>query len=232
MLKHYRTMMCVYLRTNKVNGKQYVGQTVNFKDRECGWRTRQRYSGGAVDNARAKYGVENFKTDILRECDTQEELDYWEQYYIKTLNTKVPNGYNLTDGGGGMSGFKHREEDKKKISNASKGEKNHFYQKHHTDETKQKISEANSGAKNGMFGKHLSDEIKRKLSDAKKGRHIPHPKARKKVYQYTLDGELIKVWNSLKECCQSLGIHSTGISQCFSGVQKTYKGYKWYKQPL
>lgn len=225
-------MMCVYLRTNIINGKQYVGQTVNFKDRECGWRTKQTYSSGAIDNARAKYGIDNFKTDILKECQSPEELDYWEQYYIKELNTKVPSGYNLTDGGGGMSGFKHREEVKIKISNTLKGEKNHFYQKHHTDETKQKISEANSGTKNGMYGKHLSEESKRKLSNAMKGRHILHPKSRKKVYQYTLDGKLVKVWDSLKECCQTLNIHSTGISQCFGGTLKTYKGYKWSKQPL
>lgn len=225
-------MKCIYLRTNLTNGKQYVGQTTNWEEREYGWKTRQKYSGGAIDNARNKYGLENFKTEVLKECSTQDELNYWEQYYIKELNTKVPNGYNITDGGGGMSGFKHRQEDIEKISNAMKGDKNHFYSKHHTDETKKRISEANKGIRNGMFGKHLSEEAKIKLSESMKGRHIPHPKSRKKVYQYTLDGKLVKVWDSLKECCQSEGINSGGLSQCFSGALKTYKGYKWSKQPL
>jgi group I intron endonuclease len=225
-------MKCIYIRTNLVNGKQYVGQTINWEEREYGWRTRQKYSGGAIDNARKKYGLENFKTEILKECSTQDELNYWEQYYIKELSTKVPNGYNITDGGGGMSGFKHREEDKIKISNALKGEGNPFFGKHHTDEFKKWLSQSRSGENNPNYGKPLSKEQRDKLSNAMKGRHIPHPKSRKKVYQYTLDGKIVKVWDSLKECCQSEGIKSTGISQCFSGVLKTYKGYKWSKQPL
>ena len=226
-------MKCIYLRTNLVNGKQYVGQTVNFKDRECGWRTRKSYSGGAIDNARKKYGIENFKVEVLRECETQDELNEWEQYYIKELNTKVPNGYNITDGGGGVSGFKHREEDKLKISNSLKGEKNPFYGKHHSDETKKVISKKISGNKNGMYGKHFTESAKRKLSESMKGRHIPHPKSRKKVYQYTLDDTLVKIWHSLKECKTELNLPSTsGISQCCHGSLKTYKGYKWSYEPL
>lgn len=53
-------------------------------------------------------------------------------------------------------------------------------------------------------------------------------KISKKVYQYTLDGELVKIYNSVKECEQYNFKHS-GISACCRGdkYRKTYKGYIW-----
>jgi len=131
-------MKCIYVRTNLVNGKQYVGQTNNFKQREKDWKSAKRYSGGIIDKARKKYGVDNFETKILKECSTIDELDYWEIYYIKELNTKTPNGYNLTDGGEGFKGLEFTEEHKRNISKASKGRK-------FTEEHRKKISISNMG---------------------------------------------------------------------------------------
>lgn len=109
-------MKCVYVRTNLVNGKQYVGQANDFKQREAEWRcTKKHYAGVLIDNARAKYGTENWKVDIIKECDTQEELNKWEMYYIKLLDTRNPNGYNLTDGGETSSGYKLTKEHIEKI---------------------------------------------------------------------------------------------------------------------
>lgn len=104
-------MKCIYLRTNLVNGKQYVGQTNDFKQREYEWNSLNgHYAGKLIFNARKKYGLENFKVEILKECDTQDELNKWEIFYIKELNTKKPNGYNLTDGGETSSGYKLSDE--------------------------------------------------------------------------------------------------------------------------
>lgn len=52
----------------------------------------------------------------------------------------------------------------------------------------------------------------------------------KKVYQYTLDGVLIKIWNSVKECREYMGCY--GIDACCRGERKTIKGYRWYYEPL
>ena len=115
------TMKCIYLRTNLVNGKQYVGQTNDFQQREKDWKyLNGRYSSGIIDNARKKYGLDNFKVEILRECETQDELDEWERYYIVKFNSKKPYGYNITDGGGGVNGYHHSEETKKKLSDFGK----------------------------------------------------------------------------------------------------------------
>lgn len=107
----------IYLRTNKVNGKQYVGQTKDFYYRENDWKCiKGRYANKYIDTDRGKYGLDAFETTILAEVETQEEAWKLEQQFIKELNTKYPNGYNISDGGAGMSGAKHSEETKKKMS--------------------------------------------------------------------------------------------------------------------
>ena len=268
----------VYLRTNKANGKQYVGQTNDFKRREFNWyNTNWHYAGRLIDNARKKYGVENWNTDILKECDTLDETNYWEAYYIKELNTKAPNGYNLTDGGDGAPACIVSDETRRKLSEAMKGENNPFYGKHHseetikklknriiTDEWRKKLSESCKGNKNWL-GKHHSEETKEKLSEIAKNRPQMAEKTRrklseknrgsgngmygkhhsdetkikimnrngKKVYQYTLDGVLVKIWNSTKECGRN-GFCQTRVAACCRGEYgcKTYKGYIWSYEPL
>lgn len=263
----------VYLRTNLINGKQYVGQTGDFKRRENYWNNpKWEYAGKYINAARAKYGTSNFKTDILKECDAKDEANKWEMYYIKLLNTKAPNGYNLTDGGEGSIGAIVSEETRIKLSEAMKGENNPFYGKHHseetieklrnriiTDEWRKKISESAKGRKSPNKGKHFSDEAKRKLSEATKGMHrslstefkkghMPWNDGKhlseetknkimktkgKKVYQYTLDGKLVKIWNSTKECGRNC-FCQTRVAACCRGEYgcKTYKGYKWSYEPL
>ena len=110
-------MKCIYLRTNLVNGKQYVGQTNNFEKRERDWKCLSRsYAGQVIDNARKKYGLENWKVEILKECTNKEELNKWELYYVEKYNTRKPNGYNMTNGGDGIEGYQHTEEVKKRLS--------------------------------------------------------------------------------------------------------------------
>ncbi len=164
------TMKCIYLRTNLVNGKQYVGQTINFEKRENAWLYKKRYAGEAINNARKKYGTENFKAEILRECETQDELNKWEMYYIDKLNTVSPNGYNLTDGGGGRVHSKISEETRQKMSVSHSGSKNAMYGKTHTKEARIKIKNARLGKK----GHPCSEETKRIMSEKMKGANNPN----------------------------------------------------------
>ncbi|KIS22027.1 NUMOD4 domain-containing protein [Clostridium botulinum] len=53
----------------------------------------------------------------------------------------------------------------------------------------------------------------------------------KKVYQYTLDNRLIKIWNSTKECKQE-GFNSSHVADCCRGISKTHKGYRWSYEPI
>ena len=173
-------MGVIYVRPNLINGKKYVGQATDLKVRQNRWNNlNQPYAGPAINAARAKYGIDNFGFEILKECK-DDELDYWEKYYVKELNTKAPYGYNLTDGGGGMSGYTLSEETKKKMSECHKGKhrseetKRKLSEAHRckklSEETRKKLSEAHKGKTTWNKGKHCSEETRKKLSEAHRGK--------------------------------------------------------------
>lgn len=55
-------------------------------------------------------------------------------------------------------------------------------------------------------------------------------KQSRKVYQYTLDGRLVKVWNSTMECKRH-GFDRAGIWFCCTGKRSQHKGYRWSYEP-
>ena len=170
----------IYVRTNTVNGKQYVGQTVDTKRRNRDWNNLNwKYGGELIENARVKYTPAAFSFDILKECP-DEDMDKWEAYFIDMLNTKIPNGYNLTDGGGGNQGYTWSDNARKRQSQKYQGRKL-------TDEWKEHISEGQRGEKNWNFGGHLSDEQKEKISRAHMGKHLSEE--HKKKISKTLKGK-------------------------------------------
>lgn len=104
----------IYIITNTINGKSYVGQTRShrlnhkkyrpfgylgrFKDHENECYSNKKNCCKYLNSAILKYGIQNFECKLLITCNL-EELDEYEIQYISDLNTKFPNGYNLTDGG-------------------------------------------------------------------------------------------------------------------------------------
>lgn len=90
----------IYKVTNKINGKVYIGQSVDIGRR---WREHMNAKDDIYfHKAIQKYGVENFKWEVIERCkkkDLDEREIYWIEYY-----DSFNNGYNCTRGGGECSG--------------------------------------------------------------------------------------------------------------------------------
>lgn len=104
------------------NGKQYVGITSQKPEKR--WKNGMGYKGSnAVFKAIVKYGWNNIKHDILFENLTKKQAEKTEVKMIKELNTKVPHGYNLCDGGNLVTGHKLSQTTKNKLRKINLGKR-------------------------------------------------------------------------------------------------------------
>jgi len=148
----------IYKTTNAITGKYYVGchQTVNLNDGYLG-------SGKHLRYAIKKYGIDNFKFEILYSVSSKEEMFELERNIVNEDLVKNPQTYNLKIGGSGgnpgimgaFTGKKHSEETKEKQRRASLRQVT-------TDEKRRKLS-VNSAMKN-------NPEIRKKVSEMLTGR--------------------------------------------------------------
>lgn len=154
--------MIIYKVENLINGKIYIGLTIRTLEARKSQHIRDALNNkdkNVFHRALRKYGEENFKWEVIDNAETEEELKEKEIYYISFYNSYIhaenSNGYNLTYGGEGTSGYKLSNESKRKIGDKSKG-------RIFNEETKKKMS-------NARKGKTFTDEHKQKISDSKKG---------------------------------------------------------------
>lgn len=151
----------IYLITCLVNGKKYVGVTT----RSLKERLREHRNGNqCIDRAIRKYGWENFTVEVLEECNSKQELDERERFWIIELDCKVPNGYNVADGGEGSAGWHQTPEACARIAAANSGENHPMFGKHHTPESKALIRASSKG-------RRQSEETKVKLSAVQPEKH-------------------------------------------------------------
>lgn len=148
--------MIIYKMTNIINNKVYIGQTQLTLSHRMSQHIHRNV--GAIDKAIKKYGIDNFKVEVIEECHDLDELNEREKYWIETLNCKSPNGYNLTDGGEGVAGYHHTSETKIKMSLARKGHKK-------SPEMRAKLSAT-------LKGRTFSPETRKKMSEAAKKRGL------------------------------------------------------------
>lgn len=129
--------MFVYLWTNNINNKKYIGR--------CAKSIHSNYKGSGKYFKRAlkKYGEENFTRQILKRCDSIDECKKWEQYYLDLYDAANDgNFYNIMPNShGGHHGADYNKE------------KNPMWKKKHPNH------KPHYGKNNGMYG------ISRKLSE-------------------------------------------------------------------
>lgn len=149
----------IYIITNNINNKKYVGQSVDIKR-----RLKSHFSStnkSLLGHSIIKYGRDNFSIEIIE--IEKELLDEAEKQKINELDCIHPNGYNMLPGGKPYEtlgthlnkGRKCSEETKQKLRIINLGKK-------HSDETRQKQSKT-------MKGRIRSPEHQEKLNKSKTG---------------------------------------------------------------
>lgn len=87
----------IYIITNKINGKQYIGQSKNPESRFIAHCKKTKSNSSMLNKDIQAYGKDNFEIRILEKHVPN--YDEREKYWIKTYNTIYPNGYNILEGG-------------------------------------------------------------------------------------------------------------------------------------
>ena len=145
----------IYKITNNINGKAYIGQSINdpIKSRIHTHLNGHQPGCRAIHNAVKKYGKDNFTYEILYAVLLDDLLDDLEVQAIKEHNTLSPNGYNLTSGGGAPKQVS--DETRQKISEANKGHT-------HSESARRKMSESHKGKTHSESARRKMSELQRR----------------------------------------------------------------------
>lgn len=234
------------------NNKKYIGITMQKILRR--WRYNGTgYKGQIVYNAIQKYGWENVKHEILFEHLTKEEAENKEKEMIKKYKSNnIKYGYNVEKGG--FHNGEMAESTKEKLRKINLGRKMSEIDKKHLIENipkkevyqfdknfnfiKKYCSVREASRQTGIDSGSISSCCQKKANFKSAGGYIwsytfeinlldyeDGRKISKKVYQYTKNNELVKIWNNCYEAEKQLKIYH--ISDCLNGKRKSAGGYIW-----
>lgn len=235
----------IYCITNKINGKKYIGQTYDLKNRWMHHRSDlrgSRHCNKHLQYAWNKYGEENFEFSELEKCPL-EKLDEREIFWINYNNSQDSNyGYNLADGGLGCRGYRHTEEEIAKMRMIQKPEP--ILQ---IDLKGNVLNEfVSAGEAANYLGRTSSSGIKRccekdryktaygyiwiykrDLNMFKLEDHIIIHKSDAAVSQFSMDNKFIKWWGSTAIAAKEVHGNAHSILKVCTGKGMSYKGYIW-----
>jgi len=192
----------IYMWTNLINDKRYVGSSENLKIRfsqyfNVNHLNRSNYM--YICRALLKHDYSNFKLEILEYCEPEKCLEK-EDYYLKKLKPE----YNIS-------------------LNPSAP----FSGRQHSDESKTIMSDAKSGENHPNYGKTLDNKTKQKISESKKGK----PKIEgsgspsQQIEVFDIKNNTTTYYDSIREAAKALNCDNSAIRYYFKSIKsKPYKG--------
>lgn len=225
-------MAVIYKITNLINNKKYIGQFDDPNKKFINYWG----SGFAIKTAINKYGIENFKKEIIVEGNFHQTLkDELEKHYIRVYNTIQPYGYNLTSGGqgAGLIPQKVNQYTTKgefiKTWNSTK-EIGCYY--NISNSTVRSCCNGTTLTCNSFIFLYLNSNIQNRLNLIEENKKLNKWTSKECYYkplQYSLDGTFIKAWNSCNEVANTLNYNLDVIRACLlrKNTLITYKGFIW-----
>lgn len=213
----------IYVTTNLVNGKMYVGQ----RKRTRNWRTYLG-SGNALRLAIDKYGRENFTRNIIDIAFSKTELDRLELYYTKLFHAvNHRHWYNICEGG--RTGAAEHQKKPVVLYDAY----GNYIQKYNSLTQASKLAnESRDVVRNSCNGKIIMTKNKniwRWEGDSfDKYQTTYNKNLKSKVIKcYTFDGKFVCKYDSIHDASNQTNISRSSIKKCCEGLQSTAGGYVW-----
>jgi len=217
-------MVGIYKIINTINNKIYIGQSVDIKRRWNDHKSelrRNAHYNTYLQQSWNKYGEGNFIFEVIEfnENFTTEDLNELEIYYIDKLKTFDNNfGYNLTIGGYYNEGkaksvlqFNNLGEIIKEYKSTTEAEKETGINK----ETIRNNANINKNGKSaGGFVWMYKDDYDKYGFNIDFYKNYSIKKCFKKVYQISLEGQILNIFNTLKEAVEKTNINKKSIESC------------------
>lgn len=246
-------MYQLYLITNNINNKRYVGQVIQSK----GYLKRFNEHINAANNgsdyvlhaAIRKYGKENFSIKLLLHDIPENKINFYETLWIDKFQTyfRLDKGYNMTLGGQGVHGCQKSIEGR--ASSSIKMKEYWINLKQDKDKYNEIITKRKIALKGRKFSylhrQHISEKAKNRIGEKNSFYNKQHTEQTKKLISESNSKkvgmfdintlELIKEFDSIYIASQYLLEHnltknincSSRISKICRGIDKSAYGYLW-----
>ena len=234
---------CVYIHTNKINNKKYIGISSNVKKRWSG--NGSAYYEQVFGAAIQKYGWDNFEHEILFHNLSKEEACKYEQELIEQYQTfNHEYGYNCSKGGESGSYGAYDIQLNRMVHVFQYDYEGNFIKEYISiaaavRELKPDYTGRNSfniplccrGKRLSALGYRWFYEYQgEKIAPIKTPNERTAESESKKVYQYSLNGIFIEEFKSVTYAKKMTGI--TGIQRCASGITKSAGNFRWFYEYL
>lgn len=226
----------IYITTNNINGKQYIGQHKGEPD------DSYLGSGTTIKKAIAKYGKENFSKEVLCYCQTREEANEKEKEIIAFYNAvDSEKFYNIQEGGANGDGWrsyqrwcKNNPEEAKKIWKQN-GEKLQKWRKEHPEEYYKKCIVPFIEGSKKYWEKHPEEQkelMKKVNTEKEKWQQTHQEEHQKQVERWRKAGSEAnsqrilcvttgEIFSSQCEAARAYNIQQPNISKCLRGERKS-----------